>query len=274
MAKWGAPYTYQQVFTATWNVPFNRIPYIEALNATASYNANYNWARTASPQGEQNLGNTISSVQSWQIDGGINFETLYGKSKYWKQMTQKYGNSRRGRTFRPKTYTQIVKAEKGVAQEITHRLGSEQLTITANDSTGHRIPLTFKVVDANKIAITPKSDCPAMTLTVTTKDPNTSDPAQVTKDMFAYLGTMIRRVQVTYRRTNSMTVPGFNPLVGFMGQTRLDGIYAPGWDFAFGFVPNNFMEKAKANNWLSGDTMVVQPATRAMTEDFDIKLNL
>lgn len=274
MAKWGAPYTYQQVFTATWNVPFNRIPYIEALNATASYNANYNWARTASPQGEQNLGNTISSVQSWQIDGGINFETLYGKSKYWKQMTQKYGNSRRGRTFRPKTYTQTVKAEKGVAQEITHRLGSEQLTITANDSTGHRIALTIKVVDANKIAITPKSDCPAMTLTVTTKDPNTSDPAQVTKDMFAYLGTMIRRVQVTYRRTNSMTVPGFNPLVGFMGQTRLDGVYAPGWDFAFGFVPNNFMEKAKANNWLSGDTMVVQPATRAMTEDFDIKLNL
>ena len=113
-----------------------------------------------------------------------------------------------------------------------------------------------------------------MTITITTKDPSISNPAQTTKDMFAYFGTMLRRVQVTYRKTNSMTVPGFNPQIGFMGQTRQDGIYAPGWDFAFGFVPENFMERAKANNWLSGDTMVVQPATRATTEDIDIKINL
>ena len=42
MATWGTPYTYQQVFSASWNVPFNRIPYLEALNANASYNATYN----------------------------------------------------------------------------------------------------------------------------------------------------------------------------------------------------------------------------------------
>ena len=274
LAKWGAPYTYQQVFTASWNVPFNRIPYVEALSATASYNATYNWARTTSGKTEGELGNTISSVQSWQIDGGINFETLYGKSKYWKTMTQKYTNTRRGRPFKSKTYTQTVVAQKGVAQEIVHRLGSDQLTITASDSTGNRVNVTFKAVDQNKISITPKADCAALTITIATKDPNTATPAQVARDMFAYLGTMIRRVQVTYRRSNSLTVPGFNPQIGFMGQVRQDGIYAPGWDFAFGFVPSDFMERAKANRWLSGDTMVVQPAAKAMTEDIDIKLNL
>ncbi len=274
LAKWGAPYTYQQVFTASWNVPFNRIPYVEALSATASYNANYSWSRTTSTKTDQELGNTISSVQSWQIDGGINFETLYGKSKYWKNMTQKYTSTRRGRAFRPKTYTQTVVAEKGVAQEIIHRLGAEQVTITANDSTGKRVPVTFKVIDMNKISITPREDCKALTINIVTKDPNITTPAQTARDMFAYLGTMIRRVQVTYRKTNSMTVPGFNPQIGFMGQTKQDGIYAPGWDFAFGFVPKDFMERAKANQWLSGDTMIVQPATRATTEDIDIKINL
>lgn len=274
LAKWGAPYTYQQVFTASWNVPFNRIPYVEALSATASYNANYNWARTTSTQTDQDLGNTISSVQSWQIDGGINFETLYGKSKYWKNMTQKYTNTRRGRAFRPKNYTQTIVAEKGVAQEIVHRLGAEQVTITANDSTGKRVPVTFKVIDMNKISVTPKEDCKALTINIVTKDPNTTTPAQTARDMFAYIGTMIRRVQVTYRKTNSLTMPGFNPQIGFMGQTKQNGIYAPGWDFAFGFIPSDFTERAKANGWLSGDTMVVQPATRAMTEDIDIKINL
>ena len=113
-----------------------------------------------------------------------------------------------------------------------------------------------------------------MVLTVTTKDPNQRTPAQVTGDMFAYVGTMFRRVQVTYRETNSMTVPGFNPEAGFMGQRRTDGLYAPGFDFAFGFIPTDFVNQAKENGWLSGDTSVVQPATRAFTSDFDIKLTL
>ncbi len=273
LAKWGTPYTYQQVFTASWNVPFNRIPYVEALSANASYNANYNWARTASGQTDQDLGNTISSVQSWQIDGGINFETLYNKSKYWKQMTQRYGN-RRGRPFKPKTYTQTVKAEKGVAQEITHRLGSDMLVITAADTAGKRVPVTFKPIDNNKVSITPKADCDNLVITVTTKDPNSRTPAQVAGDMFAYVGTMIRRVQVTYRRTNSLTVPGFTPIIGFMGQTREEGLYAPGWDFAFGFIPKNFIDRAITNHWLSGDSSIVQPATHATTEDLDIKINL
>lgn len=274
LAKWGSPYTYQQVFTASWNVPFNRIPYIEALTANASYNANYNWARTASSKSETNLGNTVASVQSWQIDGGINFETLYGKSKYWKKITQLYGGRRNSRPFKPKTYTETIKAEMGVTQEITHRLGSDLLVITATDTTGKRVPVTFKPIDNNKVSITPKQNCDQLVLTINTKDPNQRTPAQVAMDMGAYLGTMIRRVQVTYRRTNSMTVPGFNPEVGFMGQSYSEGPHAPGFDFAFGFVPNDWMDKAKRNGWLSGDTTVVQPATRAMTEDFDIKLNL
>lgn len=274
LAKWGSPYTYQQVFTASWNVPFNRIPYLEALSANASYNATYNWARTAQTTTDTDLGNTISSLQSWQADGGINFETLYGKSKYWKQMTQRYTRRQTRRAFKPKTYSETIKAEKGKTIEITHRLNSESLTVTATDSAGHRIPVSFKPSGNTKVKITPKADCEAMVLTVTTKDPNQRTPAQVTGDMFAYVGTMFRRVQVTYRETNSMTVPGFNPEAGFMGQRRTDGLYAPGFDFAFGFIPTDFVNRAKENGWLSGDTSVVQPATRAFTSDFDIKLTL
>lgn len=276
LAKWGSPYTYQQVFTMSWNVPFNRIPYLEALSANASYNGTYNWARTAqSTNTETNLGNTISSLQSWQIDGGINFETLYGKSKYWKQMTQRYGRSMNSRrTFKPKTYTETIQAEKGKRVEITHRLNSENVDVTATDSAGKRIPVTFRAVSNTKVAVTPKADCEALTLSITTKDPNKRTPAQITGDMFAYMGTLLRRVQVTYRETNSMTVPGFGPQATFMGNQRINDFYAPGFDFTFGFIPNNFVEQAKERGWLSGDTTVVQPATRAHTSDLDIKVTL
>jgi cell surface protein SprA len=133
MATWGTPYTYQQLFSASWNVPFNRIPYVEALTANASYNATYNWNRTMQTTNEAaNLGNVISGTRAWQVDGGINFETLYGKSKYWKTMTQHYNQrSSRRRAFKPKTYTETITIQAGQSQEITHRLGSESLKATA-----------------------------------------------------------------------------------------------------------------------------------------------
>ena len=274
LAKWGKPYTYQQVFTASWNVPFNRIPGLDPITANASYNANYNWNRTASTTNGLDLGNTVSSTQSWQVDGGINFETWYNKSNYWKTMTQRYTGRGNRRGFKPKTYTQTVTLKKGEAVEITHRLNSEMLTVAVKDSAGHNVPVSFKTDGNTKLKLTAKTDCSKASITVTTKDPNERTPAQIAGDMFAYVGTMFRRLQVTYRETNSMTIPGFMPEAGFMGQRKTDNVYAPGFDFAFGFIPNDIMERAKQHNWLSGDTSVVQPATRAHTSDLDIKLTL
>jgi cell surface protein SprA len=276
LAKWGKPYTYQQVFTASWNVPFNRVPGLDALTANASYNANYNWTRNAPvSEEESNLGNTVSSVQTWQVDGGINFETWYGKSKYWKQMTQKYGGRPgRQRPFKAKTYTQVAVFEKGKPVDVVHRLNSELITVSAVDSTGKAVPLSFKPAGNTKVTVTPKADCANATITVTTKDPNQRTPKQVAGDMFAYMGTMIRKLQVTYRETNSMALPGFEPEAGFMGQRKVNGAYAPGFDFAFGFIPKDMIDRAKSHGWLTGDTSVVQPATRAHTADLDIKLTL
>ena len=274
LARWGSPYTYQQVFTASWNVPFNRIPGLDALTANASYNANYNWTRTASTSAGVNRGNTVTSLQTWQVDGGINFESWYNKSKYWKTMTQYYTGRGSRRTFKPKTYTQTVELKKGEAIEITHRLNSELLTVVVADTTGKAVPVSFQPAGNTKINLTPKANCEKAVITVTTRDPNQKTPAQVTGDMFAYVGTMFRRLQVTYRETNSMAIPGFMPEAGFMGQAKTNGGYAPGYDFAFGFVPSDYMHKAQLNGWLSGDTSIVQPATRAHTSDFDVKLTL
>ncbi len=277
LKQFGKPYTYQQVFTASWNVPFNRVPYLEAVSANATYSANYNWTRTAASNSaaeDSQRGNTVSSVQTWQIDGGINFETLYGKSKYWKQITQQYGGRQRARAFRPKTFSQTIALKKGVPQTITHRLGSEMLIVLATDSTGKKVPVQFRADGPTKVVITSQRDCEAVTLAISTRDPNKRTPAQIAMDMGAYFGTLLRKIQVTYRETNSMTVPGFYPEPVFMGQKGSSGGMAPGLDFTFGFIPSNFIEKAKENGWLSRDTSVVQPATRAHTSDLDIRINL
>ena len=276
MATWGTPYTYQQLFSASWNVPFNRVPYLEAITANASYNATYNWNRTMqSAQAEGSLGNVISGTRAWQIDGGINFETLYNKSKYWKEISQHYNQrSMRRRAFRPKTYTEIVSLTAGEPKEIVHRLGSESIKLSATTRDGKSVKLKFKPTSNTKAEIQSKEDLKNITVTITTVNKSSRTPGQVTVDMLAYMGTMFRKLQVTYRNTNSLTLPGFAPQAGFMGQQRFNDLYAPGFDFAFGVFGDDFVEKAKRNGWLSNDTSVVQPATRSMTNDFDAKLTL
>ena len=276
MATWGTPYTYQQLFSASWNVPLNRIPYLEALTANGSYNATYNWNRTMqTTDNAANLGNVISTTRAWQVDGGINFETLYGKSKYWKKMTQQYSqrSSARRRAFKPKTYTETISIQAGEAKEITHRLGSEDIKVTAKVG-GKNVKVKYTATSKTKVSIQSKESYEKLELTINTVDQNKRTGGQVVGDMAAYLGTMIRKVQVTYRNTNSLTLPGFAPQAGFMGQQRFNDLYAPGFDFAFGFFDDSFVEKAKENGWLSTDTMVVQPATRSKTSDLDIKLTL
>ena len=274
LATWGTPYTYQQLFSASWNVPFNRIPYLEALTANASYNATYNWNRTVqSNNSTADLGNVVSSTRAWQVDGALNFETLYGKSKYWKQMSQRYNQrATRRRAFRAKDYTTTVTLEAGESREITHRLGSESLKLTATTADGKDVKLKYNTLSTTKISVESPVKLENVSIKITTQDPNKRTPAQITGDMFAYFGTMLRKVQVTYRNTSSLTIPGFAPQAGFMGQQRFNDMYAPGFDFAFGGFTDDFVEKAKENGWLSNDTSVVQPATRAKTSDLDIKL--
>lgn len=274
LATWGTPYTYQQLFSASWNVPFNRIPYLEALTANASYNATYNWNRTVqSNNSTADLGNVVSSTRAWQVDGALNFETLYGKSKYWKQMSQRYNQrATRRRAFRAKDYTTTVTLEAGESKEITHRLGSESLKLTATTADGKDVKLKYNTISTTKISVESPVKLENVSIKITTQDPNKRTPAQITGDMFAYFGTMLRKVQVTYRNTSSLTIPGFAPQAGFMGQQRFNDMYAPGFDFAFGGFTDDFVEKAKENGWLSNDTSVVQPATRAKTSDLDIKL--
>ncbi|MBR3566466.1 MAG: cell surface protein SprA [Paludibacteraceae bacterium] len=276
LAHMGAPYTYQQVFTAQWNVPINKIPGLDWITANGSYNATYGWNRTATTTNNQTkLGNVINSLATWQVDGQVNFETLYNKSKYLQDINSRYsGRPQRKSRFREKTFTQTVTLSPNNKQSIMHNLGSELINVTATDSTGKKINIKFKSLSANEAEISCKDSIENVLLTFTTKDPSERTAGQKAADLTIRFLMMFRKGSITYRSSNGMTIPGFYPEAGFMGQRKVENMYAPGYDFAFGFIPNNFLEKAKRQGWLSGDTSVVQPATRTKTSDFDYKVTL
>ena len=274
--KLGTPYTYQQVFSASWNLPINKIPLLDWITANASYNSTYNWNRTAIVEGNNQIGNVATSMGAWQADGQLNFENLYNKSKYLKEVNRRFSvqNTANRQKFVSKTYTQTVKLEKDKKQTINHRLGSEKLNFKAVDKNGKPIMLSYKTKNVTSLELNPELDADSVLLTIVSLDPNEQSIAKTTFDFAVRTLMMVRRASITYRESNSMVLPGFKPQPGFLGQQNINGVYSPGYAFAFGLVDENTIDNAISHDWLYMNDSIVNPATSAVTSDLDIKASL
>jgi len=273
--KLGTPYTYQQVFSASWNLPINKIPLLDWINANASYNSTYSWNRTAIVEGSNQIGNVATSMGAWQADAQLNFENLYNKSKYLKEVNRKFSTQGANRPkFVPKTYTQTVKLQKDKPLTINHRLGSEKLNFKAVDKDGKPLLLNYKTKNVTSLELTPKIDADSVLLTIISMDPNAQSAAKNTVDFAVRTLMLVRRASITYRESNSMVLPGFKHEPGLLGQQNVNGVYAPGYAFAFGLVNENTLANAISHDWLYMNDSIVTPATTAFTSDLDMKASL
>ncbi len=276
--KLGNPYAYQQVFSASWNLPINKIPVLDWITANASYNSNYNWNRSAKLIGSIDVGNVATTMGTWSGDGQLNFESLYNKSKYLKEVNRKYNASmQRGgvQKFQPKNFKQSLTLEEGKKITINHRLGSEKLAITVLDKKGRPMAVNYKSISPTAIELTAGNTADSASISIATLDPNLQSVGKTVVDFSTRFLMMVRRASITYRQSNSMVLPGFKPEAGFLGQTKdVNGISAPGYGFTFGFFDDNTIQNALDNDWLYKSDSIVNPASTAFTSDLDIKATL
>ena len=86
----GRPLDYRQTFTASYQVPLNKLPIFDWLTADASYNATYNWVRGTELEDGTSMGNTISNNRQLTINGNINMETLYNHFPFLKKTNDRF----------------------------------------------------------------------------------------------------------------------------------------------------------------------------------------
>lgn len=86
---------------------------------------------------------------------------------------------------------------------------------------------------------------------------------------------LVRNVSGSYKNVYAMTLPGFMPeVVGVMGQRNIDGLYAPGWDFAFGLAGPDYLDRAFSNGWLLDNDSVAYASTANATEELQLKATI
>ncbi len=288
----GTPWSYNQTFVGTYRAPFNRIPALDFISASLSYNSTYRWDRGATID-DVNLGNTIANQAAWNLDGRLNLEGLYNKNPYLKRVNTRFAASKRvtrssnsknskskkttSSNSKPKAKrferTFALKADSSIV--IKHNLRNKKVKVTAvkaSDNTPFNI--RSKVIDANTVEILTHGDENIkFTVVEILKDKNSF--WDELGEHAARFAMSTRSASIRWRDTRSLSIPMFSPNIGNMfGQTGSLGPLAPGLDFAFGFVDESYITKIKDRGWLMSNDGQTTPAIYSHTNEVNIELTL
>ena len=86
----GTPMNYRQTFTASYQLPLNKLPIFDWVNGDANYTATYNWVRGTQMEDGTDLGNTISNNRTLNVNGNFNLETLYNHFPFLKKVNERF----------------------------------------------------------------------------------------------------------------------------------------------------------------------------------------
>ena len=299
---WGAPLDYSQNFQASYKVPLNLLPVFDWVNSDASYNANYSWERGTEDEEGNSYGNTINTQRELTLNGNFNLVKLYNHVPFLKKVNDKFDRTQsRAQMQRKKQEKQKKKQEakeqaadpkkalpknkRAFEREITlmpdttfkirHGKNTKRLIVNAKTEDGKVFPLKYKKVDNNQIRIISKVDTAMkVKLSVLAKEPLEDKKWYKGLQLASRLAMMVRNVSINYRSSYQLTLPGFTPNVGdAFGQKKV-GQMAPGLDFAFGMVGDDYIEKARNNDWLLCNDSIATPATTSRTDNLTLRATL
>lgn len=270
----GTPWAYNQNFTATYRAPFTRIPAIDFLSGSVSYNATYNWDRGTEID-DIKTGNTIRNQGAWNYDGRVNFEGFYNKIPYLKKVNQRFSTARRNAVpVKARKFERTFKLSPDTSTIVVHNLKTKKVRVTATTTGGDPFPVKTKVKDGNSIEVLTRVDRNIKFTIVEVLNGENS----IWEDVAEYatrFGMSVRAATIRFRRSSSLSLPLFAPNIGdAFGQNNTHGPLAPGLDFAFGFAGQGYVEKAKERGWLLTDNGQTSPAIFSRTQEFNFEVDL
>ena len=299
---WGTPLDYSQSFTASYKVPLNLLPVFDWVNTDASYSSNYSWERGMEDENGNSYGNTVNTHRELTLNGSFNLVKLYNHVPFLKKVNEKFNRTMSRSQYERKKQEKekkkkdarelaadpkkaLPKNKKAFEKEITllpdttfcirHGKNSKRLIVSAKTADGKLFPIKYKKVDNNQIKLISKVDsAQKIKISVLAKEPLEEKSWYKTWQTVARLAMMVRNVSFNYRSSYQLTLPGFTPSIGdAFGQKKV-GSMAPGLDFAFGLVDDDYIGKARENDWLLRNDSVATPATTSKTENLQLRMTL
>jgi cell surface protein SprA len=271
----GTPWSYNQSFVASYKAPFSSIPVLDFLSASLNYNATYKWDRGATIDGVS-VGNTIANQASWGADSRFNFESLYKKIPYIKDIDKRFTSTRTAQRRRdPKHFQRTYTLLPDTTINVRHNLRTTKVKVSATDTDGKRVAIKSRIVDANNIVILTRGNNTPVNIIV---DETFKDVKPLWTELAEHAVRFVmspRSVSFKWKRTTTTSIPLFQPSIGnIFGQSKSYGPMSPGLDFAFGFTDESYINKALDRGWLITDDGQTSPALFSRNTELNLEVNL
>ncbi len=178
----GTPNTHFGTLQLNYDLPFDKFPFTEWINATYAYTASYRWQRgsqqfqTLDADGDgvlDNLGNAIENTNTHAINGTFEMDKLYKYIGLTKKSKKRTAPRARGGRLPSPDDDGISARERKIKED------------EAQNNSGNSLSGSDRALNTG-----------------------------------IGLLTAVKRIQVTYQEDNGLYLPGYTPSIGFAGTLR------------------------------------------------------
>lgn len=244
--KGGRNTQYNQQATVSYTVPTQKIPLLDWTTLRASYTTSYNWLAGSllANQGAFNLGSTLSNTQTRNLNGELNFEQLYAKSRFLRAVNSesprnnnKKNDPKNPAAGNPKPGDNkplVTTGKYGVPDSVWNKLSKKEKRKTKKEFKRKQREEKRRLRELRR-----------------------NQPMEVSGAVKAVgrLVTSLKRVGVQYTQDFGTTLPGYMDSTRILGANTRNG--NPGYGFIFGYQPDtSWINNFGAKGLLSTDTML------------------
>ncbi len=286
ISHFGRNTMFSQTGNVSYNVPLAKLPITDWMSLRMSYATSYTW--TAASQLAQSLGNTIGNTQTKTLNGELNFQQLYNKSRFLRaanmpkpraqQSTKKSvavsradGKSPTGASgvlsgptdMKPAGAPADESPEPGPAIEAKRKkkrhsdtLNLRGVAINTAHMTDHQLDSLHKLIRADERAKKKeeKAKRKAARKAARKKRRATTPQLNGLERTAGQLLTMVKRGTISYTETGGTILPGYMDSTRFVGINTANG--RPGLGFAFGQQTNQaYLDRLAAEGKITRDSL-------------------
>ena len=235
---------YHHNFNINYTVPINKIPYLDFINLTTRYSADYDWRRA--PIGADTLGNTIQNSNGVSVNSQLNMTKFYNQIKPLKKVEKRQRERARARALRNKK-NDPNKTQAQNAKAKGWKAGTPPADIKFDTR-------KFKDTDSTKVELW-KKKLPFKPL----------DPILI-------LMMSPKNISGTYTTSKGTLLPGYSQESDVLGSAP--GFNAPGFDFISGVQNADFALGAAEKNWLVPTQSLIYNYATTYSENYNIRATL
>lgn len=240
LLKGGRNTQYQHQASLTYNVPTQKIPFLDWTTLRASYATRYNWM--AASLLARRLGNTISNTQTKTVNGELNFDQLYNKSRFLRAVNS--GPAPGGRDKKDDKKTDDKNPKQPTVKDTDKTPGiadSVWAKMTPKEKRKYRKDQRRKKREERRRLRQERKNAPM----------ELGGAARFAGGLL----TAVKRVGIQYTEDYGTTLPGYMDSTQVLGNNLKSG--EPGFGFLFGYQPDtNWINNFGRKGLFSRDSLV------------------